>query len=115
MHRKRDARLQRRGLCIELVPVEAHAGLEAKRVPGTQPGGGDPCIYKTAPDARGAARREVDLEPVLARISGPRDDGRNTFYFPFDEPEGLEAGKVHLGEVLQAFFGLWSLQGEKCP
>src|SRR5215210_7715148 len=55
MHRKRDAGLQRRGLCVELVPVEAHPGLEAQRVPGAEPGGDGSCFDKSPPDAWGVA------------------------------------------------------------
>src|SRR5829696_1004067 len=115
MHRKADASLQRRGLRVELVAVEAHSSLQTQRVPGTQPGGADAQIYEAPPDTRRTVWREVDLEPVLARVARTRDDGRNALYFPFGEPEGFEGGEVRVGEVLQELFCLRALQRQERP
>jgi hypothetical protein len=90
VHRKRYASFQWRGLCIELVPVEAHPRLEAQRVPRAEPGRGGACLYKLTPDVRGVASGKIDLEPVLARVAGARDDALRPIDVSLDEPEGLE-------------------------
>src|SRR4051812_5508991 len=96
VNRETDARLQRRGLGVELVPIEAHACFETKRVPRPEPGGDDAGLDQATPDAQGAVWGKIDLEPVLTRVPGARDDGRNSIYVPFDKPEGFEAGQVHV-------------------
>src|SRR3954447_26000378 len=81
LHDAGQVRLERVRLEIELVPVERHAGLEPERVPGAQPdrrkavrGAGG---HHSVPELPGPARVDEDLEPVLAGVAGPGDEGRN--------------------------------------
>src|SRR5215218_11073122 len=110
VHREGDAGFEGRGLCIELVAVEAHPRCEAKRVPGAESCRGGACLYQAAPDARGVASGKVDLEPVLPRVAGAGDETLRTVDHSFDEPEGLEARQIRFGEVLQEPCRLGSLQ-----
>src|SRR5918992_3403097 len=94
VHREGDAGFQRRGLRIELVPVETHPCFEAQRVPRAEPCRGGSCLYQAAPDAGGVVSGKVDLEAVLARVAGAGDDTTGTIDLSPGEPEGLEARQV---------------------
>src|SRR5262249_46371556 len=76
-HAEREARLDRIVARVDLAPLQRHAVLDAQRVARAEPdrphaarlpGPGD-----RLPHAPRLAARDVDLEPVLARVAGPRD------------------------------------------
>ena len=74
MHREAYTCLKRRGLGVELVAVEAHPRFEPQRVARPEPHGRGACFDEAPPDARRVVGRTVELEAVLARIAGARDD-----------------------------------------
>src|SRR5215203_2417187 len=101
VHREGDAGFERRGLRVELVPVETHACFEAKRVPRAEPCRGDARLYQAAPHARGVVWGKVDLEPILARVACAGDDAPRAINLSPGEPEGLEARQIRFGEILK--------------
>ena len=75
-----QARLEGVGLPVELVAVERHASLEAQCVPGAEAAGhetrGGTCREQGVPEARPLVPGDEELEAVLARVAGARDQGR---------------------------------------
>src|SRR5215217_8029952 len=101
VHREGDAGFERRGLRVELVSVEAHPCFESQRVPRAEPGRSSARLHQAEPHARGVVWGKVDLEPVLARVAGARDDTPGAVNLSPGEPEGLEARQIGFCEVLK--------------
>ena len=59
---------------VHVVAVEVHAGLEPQRIAGAEATGGDPEGIEPAPRGHRIRRRHHHLEPVLARVPGPRHE-----------------------------------------
>ena len=88
-------RLERSGGLIHVVSVQVEAGLQAQRVTGTQPDGGNAVGLARRQDRRPDRSRfsggDEDLEAVLAGISGSSNDAAcNASDGGLREPEVLD-------------------------
>ena len=78
-HDPSQPRLEDGGRLVDVLAVEAHAGLEAQRVARAEPAGPQPRgpagVEEGVPHARRRGGRHEDLEPVLAGVARARDRG----------------------------------------
>src|SRR5690606_31138963 len=85
----REAGLERRALLVDVVAVQDVAHLEAERVPGAETRGDHALrlahLEDATPERDRVLVRHVQLEAVLARVTGAADDGGPAIDGPFDE------------------------------
>ena len=80
-----------RGL-VDVLAGQVHAGLEPQRVARAKAdrhdAGVGACFENRIPHALGRCRRNEQLEAVLARVAGSRDDAAHARHFAVREPVG---------------------------
>src|ERR1700680_3468846 len=117
LHHPGEPRLERRRALVDLVAIERHGRLEPQRVAGAEArrhqavrrAGGE----QAPPDLRRPFRLEVELEAVLARIAGPRQDRRHPGHLAAQEAVVAQAGDSGGGERLEEAEGPRPLRGEQ--
>ena len=75
LHRPAEVGLDRVSVLGQLVAVEAVVDLQPQGVASPQPRRGRACDNELLPEGRGLVRGDENLDPVLAGVAGPADEG----------------------------------------
>ena len=101
--------------------VERHFGFEAQCIASAQAARKYakilPRVEYFTPDASagGKVSRDIDLEAILTRVAGARDQGvGNAADRPMGEPVIFDRGKIDIREFLQNLYSLRALYRELC-
>src|SRR5205807_1145357 len=88
----------------DLVPVEGHLRLEPQGVARPKPARLDPellaRVEDRVPGSLGFRRIDIDFEPVLARVPGAGDAGRDAADLAVDEPVITDRSQIRTGQLL---------------
>ena len=112
-----EAGVERVGLPVELVAVQGHAGLEAQGVPGAQAAGDHAGALTRAreggPDLGAPSPVDEQLEPVLARVAGARDERRDARDLALGDRVVAQRAEVQIGQRSEHLGGAWPLDGDE--
>ena len=114
-HQPAEASLQRGRALIDVAAVECVAHLEAKRVTRSKSGRRhrDLTLQQGSPHGRSVSRLDVQLEPVLARVTRTTDHGGHTGDLPLGEMIEADPVQVSAGERRQHVASQRALQREE--
>ena len=114
LHEPSEARLEGRRRVVDVVPVEAHPHLEAKRVAAAEAGGGDAAGgHEGFPHPLRVHGGEVQLEAVLAGVAGARDGAVDAGTGAGGEVVVADRVEGDIAKRLQDLLRLRSLHGKE--
>src|ERR1700732_2608205 len=111
--------LERIGVGIHVVAVEAHSRFQSQRVASAQARGPDAVglalIEQRTPEPHGIGIPAKQLEAILAGIAGPRNHARHIRDVPLDEGIVLDTGQVGFRQPLDEADRPWTLYADQRP
>src|SRR5262249_33845936 len=98
-----EVRFPGRDRIVDVVAVERHLRFEPQRVARAQPARQDtvaaPLLEELAEESRGVLGAAVDLEAVLARVAGARDERRRSRDFGIAEPVVRQVRRIRIADA----------------
>ncbi len=102
---------------VNIVAVEGHFGLKPQGIAGPQPNRQEAertaLLQQAVPEGLSLLRGEIDLEPILARISGPRNEGVRLEHLPGLKPVIPNLTEIYRREFFENLRRLGALQGQQ--
>src|ERR1700694_2328676 len=111
--------LERIGIGIHVVAVEAHSRFQSARVSSAQARWpyaiGLALVEQRTPEPHGIGIPAEQLEAILAGIAGPRNHARHFRDVPLDEGIVLDTSQVGFRQPLDEADGSWTLHADQRP